>query len=170
MAWFSSAVVAFAAMPTHAGETAHWLEQGPEHPSLETTAAAARIEHEPVASDLSVGAPSQLRKWGSFGGVAGIYASATTYMYFAWYHGQPNLPSFKFGGDGYFGAGTYAGGSDKLGHAWASLALSRVTSEILVWGGWMPWKAGLIASGMTLGLLTVFEVKDAFYACSSDAL
>jgi hypothetical protein len=159
-AWFSSAVIALAAMPTGAVETAYRLEQGSVHPALDT--AAARIGLEPAAGDLSVVAPS-LRKWGSLGGVAGVYASATAYMYFAWYHGQPNLPSFKLGGDGYFGAGTYAGGSDKLGHAWSNLALSRVTAEILIWGGWEPWKAGLIASGMTLGLLMAFEAKDAFY-------
>jgi hypothetical protein len=84
-------------------------------------------------------------------------------MYFAWYHGQPDLPSLKLGGDGYFGERSYAGGVDKLGHAWATLALSRLTSDILIWGGWKPWKAGLIASSMTLGLFTAFEVKDGFY-------
>ena len=106
---------------------------------------------------------ARLRKWGSLGGIAGVYASATTYMYLAWYRGQPDLPSFRVGGDGYFHERTYAGGVDKVGHAWSNLAMSRVTSEILMWGGWTPWKAGVIASSMTLGLLTAFEVKDGYY-------
>jgi hypothetical protein len=106
---------------------------------------------------------SRLRRWASLGGTAGVYVSATTYMYFAWYHGQPDLPSFRFGGDGWFGGRTYTGGADKLGHAWSSLALSRLTGEILIWGGWEPWQAGLLGSGMTLGLFTAFELKDAFY-------
>jgi hypothetical protein len=42
-----------------------------------------------------------------------------------------------------------------------------VTSEILIWGGWKPWKAGLIASSLTLGLFTAFEVKDGFYTEAS---
>lgn len=123
--------------------------------ALALSAAPARGED--AAEALS------LRKWGSLGGTAGVYASATAYMYLAWYRGQPDLPSFRVGGDGYFGAGTYAGGADKLGHAWSSHAMSRVTSEILMWGGWAPWKAGLIASSMTLGLFTAFEVKDGYY-------
>jgi hypothetical protein len=32
-----------------------------------------------------------------------------------------------------------------------------------LWGGWERWKAGAIASGMTLGLFTLVEVKDGFY-------
>lgn len=116
-----------------------------------------------IEPERAAPAPSPARKWGSLGGVAGVYAGATTYMYFAWYHGQPDLPAFRVGGDGWFGARTYAGGVDKLGHAWASLALSRVSGEILDWGGWERWKAGVVASSLTLGLLTALEVKDGYY-------
>ncbi len=108
-------------------------------------------------------APSAARKWGSLAGVSGVYAGAATYMYFAWYHGQPGRPAFRVGGDGWFGAQTYAGGADKLGHAWAGLALSRVSGEILDWGGWERWRAGVIGSGLTVGLLTLFEVKDGYH-------
>lgn len=158
MAWLSSLVIALAAVSARADETTTpQVDQGGTVP-LPRAAAESLIEPEPP-----VAAPSRLRKWGSLGGVIGVYASATTYMYFAWYHGQPDLPWLKFGGDGYFGDDTYAGGVDKLGHGWGNLMLSRLTSEILIWGGWKPWKAGLIASSMTLGLFTAFEVKDGYY-------
>jgi len=161
-AWLSSLFIALAAVPARSDETTSWVDPGATV-WLPRAAAESLIEPEPPATTASIAAPSRLRKWGSLGGVIGVYASATTYMYFAWYHGQPNLPSFKFGGDGYFGEDTYAGGADKIGHGWATLMLSRLTGEILIWGGWKPWKAGLIASSMTLGLLTLFEVKDGFY-------
>jgi hypothetical protein len=62
-----------------------------------------------------------------------------------------------------FGDDTYAGGADKLGHAWAGLTLSRLTSELLISGGWRPRNAALIASSLTLGFLTAFEAKDGFH-------
>lgn len=130
-------------------------------------APALAAEAEPAgpleAPGLAAPAPSAARRWGSLAGVAGVYTGAATYMYFAWYHGQPDLPAFRVGGDGWFGARTYAGGVDKVGHAWSGLALSRVSGEILDRGGWERWQAGVIGSGLTVGLLTLFEVKDGYY-------
>ena len=175
-AWLSSLVIVLmapASRPAHAdGDRSPWVDEGalpvpgtvPSAPSIPdpgTTAAA--IEDHRLGIETELRPPSRARKWGSFGGVVGVYAAATTYMYFAWYHGQPDLPAFKFGGDGYFGADTYAGGADKVGHAWANLMWSRLSSEILLWGGWERWKAGAIGSGITLGLFTLVEVKDGFY-------
>lgn len=161
IAWLSSLAVALAAAPARP-EAAPSRRVDPGG-AIPAPAAEERPEPAPGSLTLPAAAPSRLRKWGSLGGTAGVYVSATTYMYFAWYHGQPDLPSFRFGGDGWFGEDTYAGGADKLGHAWSNLALSRLTGEILIWGGWEPWKAGLIGSGMTLALFTAFELKDAFY-------
>jgi hypothetical protein len=155
VASLTSLALALAAAPARAADAAaSGVGRSATQPSVETDPAAV----EPPAS-----APSRLRRWGSLGAVAGVYGAATTYMYFAWYHGQPDLPSFKLGGDGYFGGETYAGGADKLGHAWGSLAMSRVTSELLIRGGWTPWQAAVLGSSMTLGLFTAFEVKDGFY-------
>jgi hypothetical protein len=160
--WLASLGLALAAVATPAEASTPRVDQDASAVSSPHAAEPLR-EPEPAAMLAPGAAPSRLRKWGSLGGVAGVYASATTYMYFAWYHDQPDLPSLKVGGDGYFGEDTYAGGVDKLGHAWGNLMLSRLTSELLIWGGWKPWKAGLIASSMTLGLFTLFEVKDGYY-------
>lgn len=160
--WLSAMAFALVAVPARADDPAR--DVNPEDPAPWPRTVAGRfLESAPSPGASPVRDPSRLRKWGSLGGVAGVYSSATAYMYFAWYRGQPDLPSFTVGGDGYFHERTYAGGADKLGHAWANLAMSRVTSEILMWGGWTPWKAGLIASSMTLGLFTIFEVKDGYY-------
>ena len=107
--------------------------------------------------------PSARRRWGSLVGVSSLYLGFSGWAYYAWYYNQPALPAFKWGGDGYFGASTYAGGSDKLGHAWANLVLARATTGILRWGGWRPLPASLIGSSMSLVLFTLVEVKDGFY-------
>ena len=96
-------------------------------------------------------------------GLGGIYASFATWMYFAWYHDQPRLSGFAVGGDGYFGETTYAGGSDKLGHAWANLALTRGGAELLRWGGWSRNSAALISASLSWSLFVFVEIKDGFY-------
>ncbi|HET9625469.1 MAG TPA: DUF2279 domain-containing protein, partial [Kofleriaceae bacterium] len=67
--------------------------------------------------------------------LGGVYAAFTTWTYFAWYRKHKPLDQFKVGGDGWFGDRTYAGGADKLGHAWATMSLGRVGTEMLhQWG------------------------------------
>jgi hypothetical protein len=84
-------------------------------------------------------------------------------MYFAWYYDQPRLSGFAVGGDGYFGENTYAGGADKLGHAWANAALTRGGAELLRWGGWRPGPAALISAGLSWTLFAFVEIKDGYY-------
>jgi hypothetical protein len=175
----SSLVIALAPAPARADDAvaggpvpaspSPWVDQGATVPLPTATAAipdpstaAAVIEAESDPAEAAP-APSRARKWGSLGGVIGVYAAATTYMYFAWYYGQPGLANFKWGGDGYFGEETYAGGADKVGHAWANAFWSRIPAEILLWGGWSRKQAAAIASGMTLALFTYVEVKDGLY-------
>ena len=100
---------------------------------------------------------------GSLAGLGAIYGAFATWMYFAWYHDQPRLSGFAVGGDGYFGEHTYAGGSDKLGHAWANLALTRGGAELLRWGGWRKRSAALISAGLAWSLFFYVEIKDGYY-------
>lgn len=99
----------------------------------------------------------------SLGVVGGIYVAFSTWAYFAWYYDKAELPAFTVGGDGYFGERTYAGGADKLGHAWANYALGRATAEVLTWGGWGRRPAGLLGAGLTWALFAFVEVKDGYY-------
>src|SRR5437879_6347922 len=57
--------------------------------------------------------------------LGGLYAGFTTWTYFAWYRKHKPLAQFAWGGDGWLGARTYAGGADKFGHAWATMSLAR---------------------------------------------
>ncbi len=95
--------------------------------------------------------------------LGGIYAAVGSWMYLAWYHDQPRLDGFTVGGDGYFGEDTYAGGADKLGHAWANTALTRGGAEMLRWGGWRRRPAAIISASLSWSLFLVVEIKDGYY-------
>lgn len=171
-AWLSSLVIALAATTAAAdgdrqgGPTpaSPWVDETGVKPLSRpsTVAAVGDPEAEPEITAVVEAPPSRLKKWGSFAGIVGVYTAASTFMYFAWYYGQPGK-SFKFGGDGYFGGETYAGGADKMGHAWANNMWGGLTSSILVEGGWKRWQAALIAPPITLALFTLVEVKDGVF-------
>lgn len=99
----------------------------------------------------------------SLGGLAGLYTGVGVWAYFAWYHGKPRNAHWEWNGDGFFGANTYAGGSDKLGHFYSTHVISRLSSKLLMAGGWRELPASLIASGLTAVYFTLIEVKDAYY-------
>jgi hypothetical protein len=98
----------------------------------------------------------------SLAGVTGLYAGVGTWAYFAWYD-QPPEHGFRFNEDGWFGADTYAGGSDKLGHLWSNLALTRLNAHVLEAGGWSPRTAHWLSAGLSTAFFTLVEVKDAYY-------
>ncbi len=96
--------------------------------------------------------------------VGGLYAAFSTWAYFAWYHDVEGLPAFEYGGtDGYFGRNTYAGGADKLGHAWANMVLTRAGSRVLRWGGWQPRTAVVLSATLASTLFFLVEIKDGYY-------
>jgi hypothetical protein len=96
--------------------------------------------------------------------LAGLYAGFTTWTYFAWYRQHKPLSEFKWGGDGYFGSRTYAGGADKLGHAWATMSLARAGTEMLhQWGGYSKLGSTLVSTALSELLFLGVEVKDGFY-------
>jgi len=132
---------------------------------------------ETTSQDLgrSVGAPAEAtgaelggvrspdHRAASAGALAGGYVALGAWMWTAWYRDQPRLPALRLGGDGWLGAGTYAGGADKAGHLWANLALSRLGTELLRRGGWGRWSSSLVASGMCLTAFLLVEVNDGYY-------
>lgn len=96
--------------------------------------------------------------------LGGLYAGFTTWTYFAWYRKHKPLAQFKWGGDGWFGAETYAGGADKLGHAWATMGLARMGTELLYqWGGYSRLTSTLVGAGLSELLFIGVEVKDGAY-------
>ena len=96
--------------------------------------------------------------------LAGAYVAFIAWMFVAWYHLHKKNRAFKWGGDGWLGRSTYAGGADKAGHAWATMALARLGTVILHgWGGFAKRPASLISAGLSQALFTGVEVKDGFY-------
>jgi hypothetical protein len=96
--------------------------------------------------------------------LGGVYAAFTTWTYFAWYRKHKPLSEYKWGGDGWFGERTYAGGADKLGHAWATMSLARAGTELLhQWGGYSKLSSTLVSTALSELLFFGVEVKDGFY-------
>jgi hypothetical protein len=101
-------------------------------------------------------------KVASMATLAGLYGAFSVWAYYAWYYDFEGH-GFHVGGDGWFGVNRYAGGSDKLGHGWANLALARGSSRLLRWGGWPKVPAALIAGGLAAAYFAFIEVKDGYY-------
>jgi hypothetical protein len=114
-------------------------------------------------SSLDPPPPTSDHRTASALGLASAYISLGTWTWFAWYANQPRLPTYRVGGDGWFGETTYAGGADKFGHFWANLALSRLGTELLRSGGWSHLASNLMASGICLAAFTFIEVNDGYY-------
>lgn len=96
-------------------------------------------------------------------GLAGGYLTFSTWAQYAWYHNTAELPEFTVGGDGLFGRNTYAGGADKLGHAWANHLATYAGGRILEAGGWDTLPASVISASLSWTLFLLVEIKDGFY-------
>ena len=95
--------------------------------------------------------------------IGGVYGAVYTWTYFAWYKNRATVDDIVFENEGFFGPDTYAGGSDKLGHAWGNYILNRWTANVLATGGWAPLERSLIATGTTMAFFTMIELKDGYH-------
>jgi hypothetical protein len=106
--------------------------------------------------------------------LGGFYAAFSTWTYFAWYRNhisndeKPCRATRRWGlcwgGDGLFGARTYAGGADKLGHAWAGYIFTRGGAELLHQvGGHDKLTSSLVAGALAEALYIGVEIKDGAY-------
>jgi len=78
-----------------------------------------------------------------------MYTTFIAWTYLAWYKKHKPLSQYKWGGDGWLGSDTYAGGADKFGHAWSTMSLARAGTEMLdEWGGFDRTKASLISTAL----------------------
>lgn len=111
--------------------------------------------------------------------LGGLYAGFTAWTYFAWYRQHRPLEQYRFGcffcdgkdgnvkiwsKDGWFGSQRYAGGADKLGHAWANMGLTRAGVEILnQWGGYDRTRSIWVSGALSELLFFGVELKDGAY-------
>jgi hypothetical protein len=68
--------------------------------------------------------------------------------------------SLRYHDEGWFGADTYAGGADKLGHAWGNYVFLRGISGILQWGGYGKKTSLAWATGLTSAFFLLTEIQD----------
>jgi len=151
-----------------------WLQR----PGSAEPAAPERADHDPIAAptpwiDLGTspivdpvepGVSSDDHRLAAALTLGGTYAAFTTWTYFAWYRKHKPLSQFKWGGDGWLGPKTYAGGADKFGHAWATMSLARLGTEMLhQWGGFEKLTSTLVGTALSEALFLGVEVKDGFY-------
>lgn len=131
--------------------------------SSSTTTPWLDLGNSPIAASLEV-TPPRDHKLAAALTLGGMYAAFTTWTYFAWYRKHKPLAEFEVGGDGWFGSRTYAGGADKLGHAWATMSLARAGTELLhQWGGYSKLTSTIVATALSELLFLGVEVKDGFY-------
>ncbi len=95
--------------------------------------------------------------------IAGIYGVVYTWTYFAWYKNRATTEDIVFEDEGLFGPDTYAGGNDKLGHAWGNYIINRWTANVLATGGWGPGERSLISTSTTMAFFTMIELKDGYH-------
>src|SRR5262249_44709733 len=140
-----------------------WVDQGT---SLITSRSEPAIDAPSGGPDASSGggdhdALSGDHKLAAALTLGGLYGGFTRWTYFAWYRKHRPLNQFKWGGDGWLGLQTYAGGADKFGHAWATMSLARVGTELLnQWGGYDRVGSALVATALSELLFLGVEVKD----------
>ncbi|MBK9037172.1 MAG: DUF2279 domain-containing protein [Myxococcales bacterium] len=108
-------------------------------PAARADCTLARADAPCLTPWLDQGAPMPWRaptpppdhRWRAAAVVGGLYVGFSAWAYVAWYRDVESLDEFGVGGDGWFGRNTYAGGADKLGHAWATYTLGRATTGVL---------------------------------------
>jgi hypothetical protein len=98
----------------------------------------------------------------SVGIVGGIYGVLYGYTYLAWYLRSADNPTLQFHDEGFFGVHTYAGGADKLGHAWSNYALVRGVAGIMEWGGYSKPVSLVTSSSLAMGFFLMSEIKDGY--------
>lgn len=133
----------------------------PASPASVDLAPAAVLQ--PIA-EVQAPPPAQDHKAAAAATLGGLYAGFIGWMYYAWYNKHKPLADYKFGGDGWLGFHTYAGGEDKFGHAWATMSLARLGTELLnQWGGYDRTSSLLVSTAASELLFIGVEVKDGFF-------
>jgi len=132
--------------------------------SLLASLATTAPDLAPATVAAEVDRPRETHPVAAAATLGGIYLTFSSWAYLAWYVKHKPLGYFKWGGDGWLGDTTYAGGADKFGHAWATMGLARAGTLLLSdWGGFDHRKASFLSAGLAETLFFFVEVKDGFF-------
>jgi Predicted periplasmic lipoprotein (DUF2279) len=131
-------------------------------PPPETQPGSAKLPAAPVSPEVPP-PTSWFDRRVSAASVAAVYGVFAAWAYFAWFRAANEQPFFfetEWSQENPFALRAYAGGADKWGHAWATYALARGTTELLIAGGWRRLPSSLFAAGLAGAVSTLQEVKD----------
>jgi hypothetical protein len=145
--------------PARTAQATPWLDQGARMRALEP--APANAAGSQAASSTEPVEAREDHRIRSLLITAGLYGAFTTWAHFAWYADKIEH-GFQWGEDGYFGKNTYAGGADKLGHAWANMVLGRATSRVMRSQGWGDTGAAVVGGVSAWTLFLFVEIKDGY--------
>jgi hypothetical protein len=96
--------------------------------------------------------------------LSAAYVTFAAWTFVAWYRAHKPLSQYRWGGDGWMGKLTYAGGADKCGHAWATMALARLGTYVLTAvGGFNRLKSSIVSALLSELAFTGVEVRDGFF-------
>ena len=121
--------------------------------------------HETVSSS-NVSQKIYVSPWSQTSGrtraiVTGTVAAVGLYGAFTWWR-QGVSGKFRTVNEGWFRQDTYAGGADKLGHAFSAYAGTRLLKRGFEWAGNDPEESLWLAAATTFGTLLAVEVVDGF--------
>lgn len=89
-----------------------------------------------------------------------VFAGITALGLLSWDWGSSK--SFRWNPEGWFGTETGSGGTDKLGHAFTSYAITNVFADRLILKGRPPERAALSAALTTQALMLYVELFDGY--------
>lgn len=130
---------------------------------------AAAAEHAPRASAKEASPRAQCEEdlrlpWGPIQScrtaiVAGGIATSAAVSMVAWW-AQGFTSNFNIADEGWFDKGAYAGGVDKLGHAFSFYLATRLGTRALSWARLPQHEAKRVAAGVTFGFGLGVEILD----------
>lgn len=133
----------------------------PENPpaSIGSSAAPPPLAM-PFHDNADVVAPTDRNlRWKNAAVIGGVTLAVGAYGAKHWWDISS---SFGTRNEGWFGQGTYAGGADKLGHAFTTYAGTRVLARAFDGLGNPPERSLRLAGWTSLGVFTGVEVMDGF--------
>jgi hypothetical protein len=154
----SSEVSPMASVPSASGASRLDVAHGRHLSTVVTNDSASVL---PLNGPVVRNDDSTIGRGMSVGIVLGMYAGLHVLAYLAWYADAPR-DRFQWSNDGWFGASTYAGGSDKMGHFYMTHFLTRANAGVLESGGWHPRSSTYAGAMLTLGAYYVIEMQDGF--------
>jgi hypothetical protein len=123
---------------------------------------AISAHEEAIAETTKAGQDLHLDRLLLSGGVAAFcLGSYLTYGALFWWDESPG--DFHMTAEGNMEEDSYAGGSDKFGHAWACYVLTRVFGGLLRWSGAGDIFSEAVGALAVQAIFLFAEIEDAFY-------